>query len=137
MKLTNKEIRQIIKEEIQSVLNEYVAKKLRERAKQVNYAGAQFEVVPLTDSELEDSNPKDMEPQENYAGAYSVKYIEDAEEEHLYNELKGSAFTDQELQGFNIDPNGSVNFVVIINDPDENKEKEIYDKIKNFLTFKS
>ena len=54
MKLTNKEIRQIIKEEIQSVLNEYVAKKLRERAKQVNYAGAQFEVVPLTDSELED-----------------------------------------------------------------------------------
>ena len=101
------------------------------------FAGAQFEVVPLTDSELEDSNPKDMEPQENYAGAYSVKYIDDAEEEHLYNELKGSAFTDQELQGFNIDPNGSVNFVVIINDPDENKEKEIYDKIKNFLTFKS
>ncbi len=137
MKLNNKEIRQIIKEEIQSVLSEYVSKKLRERAKQVNYSGVQFEAVPLTDNEIDDSNPKDMEPQENYAGAYSVKYIEDAEEEHLYNVLKGSTFTDQELEDFNIDPNGSVNFVIIINDPDENKEKEIYDKIKKFLTFKS
>ena len=137
MKLNNKEIRQIIKEEIQSVLSEYVSKKIRERAKQVNYAGVQFEAVPLTDNEIDDSNPKDMEPQENYAGAYSVKYIEDAEEEHLYNILKGSTFTDQELEDFNIDPNGSVNFVIIINDPDENKEKEIYDKIKKFLTFKS
>ena len=33
MKLTNKEIRQIIKEELQSVLNEFVAKKLREMHK--------------------------------------------------------------------------------------------------------
>ena len=135
MKLTNNQIKQIIKEELQSVLKEYVTAKLRERAKSVTYNGAIFEVVPLTKNELDDVQPKDKEPQQNYAGAYLVKYEEDAERPHLYNELKNNQFTDQELQALNIDPQGSVNFVVIINNPDENKEKSIYDKIKSFLKF--